>query len=78
MTPPEPGSSDEVARLVALLIRLKVGNQAQTIVEMSRLGIGPGRIAELLGTTSATARVTVHQPRQKAASRRDPKEESNE
>jgi hypothetical protein len=65
MTAPEPGSSDEVARLLALLIRLEIGNQAQAIVELSRLGIGPSRVADLLGTTSATARVTVHQHRQK-------------
>lgn len=70
MTAPEPGSTDEVARLLALLVRLQVGSQAQAIAELDRLGITPARIADLLGTTAGTARVTVHQKRQASTAER--------
>lgn len=53
-TPSDDGSADEVARLLALQIRLSVGNQARAIVELSRAGIRPSRIAELLGTSPGT------------------------
>lgn len=52
-------SCDEVARLLAVLIRLQVPTQADAIREFGRAGIGPTRIAELLGTTANTVNVTL-------------------
>jgi DNA-directed RNA polymerase specialized sigma24 family protein len=59
--------SEELARLIATQIRLSVPNQTQAILELSRAGFGPTRIAELLGTSTATAKVTVAKSRKKGA-----------
>ena len=64
--PIESGSLDEVARLLALLVRLQLGTQSTTILELNKLGFSASRIADLLGTTSATARVTINQQKSKA------------
>lgn len=76
MTAPETGSIDELARLLALLVRLEIGSQAETIVELDRLEIGPSRIAELLGTTPATARVTIHQKKNSSRGKKEKKGDS--
>ena len=55
----EPESCDEVARLLAILVRLQMPTQADAIRELARAGIGPKRIAELLGTTANTVHVTL-------------------
>ena len=55
----EPGSSDEVARLLAVLIRIQLPTQADSIRELGKIGLGPKRIAELLGTTANTVGVTL-------------------
>ena len=52
-------SNDEVARLLAALIRLQTGSQAEAIAELDRSGIGPTRIAELLGTSAGTVNVAI-------------------
>ncbi|MCU1484943.1 MAG: hypothetical protein JWN67_1689 [Actinomycetia bacterium] len=57
---------DEIARLLALQIRLTVGSQSATIAELDRIGFTPVRMAELLGTTSDTAKVTAQRARKKA------------
>lgn len=62
----EPESYDEVARLLAILIRLQVPTQADAIRELGKVGIGPKRIAELLGTTANTAKVTLAKAKKKA------------
>ena len=56
----EPGSSDEVARLLAVLIRMQPPTQADAIRELGKVGLGPKRIAELLGTTANTANATLN------------------
>jgi DNA-directed RNA polymerase specialized sigma24 family protein len=53
------GDLDEVARLLALLVRLQLGNQTSAISELSRAGFSPSRIAGLLGTTAGTVSVTL-------------------
>jgi hypothetical protein len=63
----ESGSRDEIARLLTLLIRLQLGNQTNTIVELHKLDFSAARIAELVGTTPATARATVHQQKRRSA-----------
>jgi hypothetical protein len=61
--PMEP--TEELARIGALLLRRQIGTQSDTILELSRVGFGPSRIAELLGTTPNT----VNQAIQKNARR---------
>ena len=58
-------TSEEVARLLAILIRLQVPTQADAIRELGRVGIGPKRIAELLGTTANTVNVTLNKAKKK-------------
>ena len=62
-------TSDEVARLLAILIRLQVPSQADAIRELGRVGFGPKRISELLGTTANTVNVTLAKAKKKEASR---------
>jgi hypothetical protein len=50
---------EELARLIALQLRLQLGSQAACITELSRIGFGPKRIADLLGTTPNTVNVTL-------------------
>lgn len=45
---------DEIARLLALQIRLSLPSQADAVVELDKIGLGPTRVAELLGTTPGT------------------------
>lgn len=61
MAASEPASLDEVARLLALLVRLQLESQTKAILELHRIGIGSTRVADLLGTSAATVRVTVNQ-----------------
>jgi DNA-binding CsgD family transcriptional regulator len=58
---------DDVARLLAVLIRLQTRTQAEAITEMSRSGLGPTRIAELLGTTPNTVNVTIQRVKNREA-----------
>lgn len=50
---------EELVRLGVIELRHRLGNQTETILELSRAGFGPTRIAELLGTTSNTVNVTL-------------------
>jgi len=56
---------DDVARLLAVLIKLQTPTQAEAIREMSRSGLGPTRIAQLLGTTPNTVNVTIGKSKKK-------------
>jgi hypothetical protein len=49
---------DELVRLVAYALRRDLENQAEAIRAFREVGLEPGRIAELLGTTAATVRGT--------------------
>lgn len=59
---------DEIARLLATQIRLSLPNQTQAILELNRAGLSNQRIAELLGTSPATAKVTVAKAKKRAES----------
>ena len=50
---------EELVRLHLIDLRRSLGSQAEVIVEMSRAGFGPSRIAELLDTTANTVNVTL-------------------
>ena len=62
-----PQQLEELSRLMALQIRLAIGNQSQTILELHRLGISIRRIAELLGTTSNTVNVSIRKAKKRGA-----------
>lgn len=61
----EMDPQDEIARLLATMIRLQVENQTQAIIELGKAGIGPARIGALLGTSADTAKVTLARARKK-------------
>jgi hypothetical protein len=58
MSQAEEKSLDEVARLLALMLKRDRALQ-ETIVELAEAGIKRGRIAELLGTTPGYAGVAI-------------------
>jgi len=62
---------DRVARLLALLVA-EGKTQTEAILRMSHVGLPAADIADLLGTTANTVRVTVHQARKSAKSRKNP------
>lgn len=62
----EMESGDEVARLLATLVRLQVPTQADAIRELGRAGIGAKRISELLGTTPNTVNVTLNKAKKQS------------
>jgi DNA-directed RNA polymerase specialized sigma24 family protein len=50
---------DELVRLHALDLRRRSASQVDAILELSKAGLGPTRIAELLGTTAGTVNVAL-------------------
>ncbi len=66
---------DEIVRLLALQVRMKLGSQAEAIRELSKAGFGPSRIAELLGTTAGTVGVTLAKAKRRAVKQETKKEE---
>jgi hypothetical protein len=62
MTPPaqkktpavEPSSIGELVRIIALALRYLGVPQGTMVHDLSKLGLEPARIAELLGTTANT------------------------
>ena len=65
----EADQLDEVARILALSVRLQLGSQQLAIVELSKSGIGPSRVAELLGTTPGTVNVALQRAKRKPGRR---------
>lgn len=68
----EIDAGDEIARLLAALIRLQTDSQAEAVSELHKSGIGPSRIAELLGTSPGTVNVAIQRSK-KTTSKRKPK-----
>jgi DNA-directed RNA polymerase specialized sigma24 family protein len=62
-------SEEETVRLLALLIRLLLPSQTAAILELSKTGFGPARIAELLGTSANTANVAIQKAKKKPVKR---------
>jgi DNA-binding CsgD family transcriptional regulator len=61
---------EEIVRLLAIQVRRGSASQSEAIVEMSKAGFGPSRIAQLLGTTANTVNValnTAKKPKSKPA-----------
>ncbi len=65
---PELSKEDEIARLLAIQLRLQLGSQTRIIAELSRAGFGPTRIAQLLGTTANTVNVTLQKAKKASKS----------
>jgi DNA-directed RNA polymerase specialized sigma24 family protein len=61
---------EELVRLRVIELRHRFGSQTETILELSRAGFGPSRIAELLGTTSNTVNVTLQKAKKSGKLRR--------
>ena len=59
---------DELVRLQVLALRKTHESQSETIIELSRAGFGNARIADLLGTSPATVKVTLHREKKRTAS----------
>ncbi len=66
---------EELVRLMALDLRLRLGSQGEVIQELNKAGFGPSRIAELIGTTPNTVNVTIQKAKKKAATLK-PKEQT--
>jgi DNA-directed RNA polymerase specialized sigma24 family protein len=62
-------SAEETVRLLALLIRLLLPSQTAAILELSKAGFGPARIADLLGTSANTANVAIQKAKKKPVQR---------
>jgi hypothetical protein len=67
-TDPVEAKLDEVARLLALLISRDRSLQ-DAVADLSGVGFGPTRIAELLGTSPGYAKVAVDRARKRKKSR---------
>lgn len=60
---------DEIVRLLAIQIRRQFDSQGEAILELNRSGFGPGRIAELLGTTPNTVNQAIQKAKKKKSSK---------
>jgi len=58
-------SQEELIRFEVLKLRRSVESQTEAILELSSVGFGPSRIAELLGTTPGTVNVTLQKAKKK-------------
>ena len=67
---------DQMVRLQALQIKLAMPSQAEAIVEINKIGIGPSRIAEIMGTTPGTVNVAIQ--RAKLKTKKTKKDESDD
>lgn len=61
---------EELVRLMAIDLRLRMQSQGEAIQELNKAGFGPTRIAELLGTTPNTVNVTIQKAKKKATTAR--------
>lgn len=59
---------EELVRLMAIDLRLRLSSQGEVIQELNKAGFGPSRIAELIGTTPNTVNVTIQKAKKRAAS----------
>jgi hypothetical protein len=60
---------DELVRLQALEVRKRSASQVDAILELNKAGLGPTRIAELLGTTPGTVNVALAKAKKRKTSR---------
>jgi len=60
---------DELVRLHALDVRRGSASQVDAILELSKAGLGPSRIADLLGTTPGTVNVALAKAKKRTSKR---------
>jgi DNA-directed RNA polymerase specialized sigma24 family protein len=60
-------TQEEIVRLLAIDLRLRLGSQGEVIQELNKAGFGPTRIAELIGTTPNTVNVTIQKAKKRLA-----------
>jgi DNA-directed RNA polymerase specialized sigma24 family protein len=58
---------DEIARLLAILVRRTASTQGEAILEFRRAGLSSSRIAQLLGTTSGTVEKDIQRAKKKTS-----------
>jgi len=69
----------ELVRLKVVQIKSICGNQNDTILEMSKVGFVPSRIASLLGTTPGTVSTALQRAKKPGVTKkRSVKEQSND
>lgn len=56
----------EIAALLTIIVKRDAGTQAETILELSKAGIAPTRVAALLGTTTSTVTGSLSKAKTKA------------
>lgn len=61
---------EEMVRLLAVQLRRSAESQTAAIMELSKAGFGPSRIAELLGTSAHTVSVTLDLAKRRAKKER--------
>lgn len=61
---------DEIVRLLVIQLKQQMKSQTELILELSKVGFGPTRIAELVGTTLGTAKATINQAKKKGRSKK--------
>lgn len=52
----EPGTIDELVRVIVLQLRYEGAPQGALVHDLSKLGLEPARIAQLLGAKASTVR----------------------
>jgi hypothetical protein len=70
-TPTDPVDTklDEIARLLAILVSRDRSLQ-DAVADLSAVGFGPTRIAELIGTSPGYAKVAIDRAKKKAAGKK--------
>lgn len=61
---------DELLRIKAIELKNIFGNQNDTILEMSKVGLAPSRIASLLGTTPGTVGTALQRAKKPSATKK--------
>lgn len=60
---------EELVRLRVIELRRSLGSQTEAILELSKAGFGPTRIAQLLGTNANVVNVTLQKAKKSGKTR---------
>lgn len=63
---------EELLRIKAIELKNNYGNQNDTILEMSKAGFAPSRIASLLGTTPGTVSTALQRAKKSPSAKKKP------